>query len=452
MSGERGMTLIEVMVTVLIIGMASIATMGTYLHFTSATDVAKKRAVLNSVAQRELERLRPVGYDQLGLLTPPTAQAATEAPLTGAAASEAPVIGQGGIVRPGGDEFTYDGVRMRLYRYVTYREPTCEALTAKVRTQLATRFGVTEAQLQAAITDACALGLSTTKRITVVAVPVDNGGNASSGVALSTLKHDPDRLSVLDVPASALAVKPVTEVLTGGSGAPSPPPVQTQAVTLLDTRCSDVTRDPPSDHETRDTAQAGFTCSESGPAPKLMTLAGVPGSESDPVPDFSTDVTRAAVGGLAVLRDTRAGSCSASDNLVYQNAEAADRMHSIHKWATTDPANDMVIPAGGGRASLTLYASTADGNPGPARLCATLQTETGAILGSTSFSLGSWPGKVTELTTAFDLAGGTIPAGQRLILTLRVPGDSGEDLRILYDHPAYQSSLAFTTETGRGLG
>jgi hypothetical protein len=241
-------------------------------------------------------------------------------------------------------------------------------------------------------------------------------------------------------------------VLTGNSGAQSPPPVQTQAVTLTDTRCSDLTRDPPSDHETRDTAQAGYTCSESGPAPKLMTLDGVPGSESDPIRDFSTDVTRAAVGGLAILRDTHTGPCTETAALVYQNAEAARRMRSIHKWATIDPANAMVIPPGGGRASLTVYASTADGTSGPAKLCATLQTETGAMLGSTLFSLGSWPGKVTELTTAFDLAGGTIPAGQRLILTLRVPPDSGEDLRILYDHPAYQSSLSFTTETGRGLG
>ena len=75
----------------------------------------------------------------------------------------------------------------------------------------------------------------------------------------------------------------------------------------------------------------------------------------------------------------------------------------------------------------------------------------GLILGSTDFKLGTWPGKVTELTTAFDLVGGTIAAGQRLILTLRVPQDSGEDLRILYDHPSYQSSLSFTTEAGSGF-
>ena len=44
-------------------------------------------------------------------------------------------------------------------------------------------------------------------------------------------------------------------------------------------------------------------------------------------------------------------------------------MHSVHKWATLDAAAAFNIPATGGRASLTLYASTADATPGAARLC-----------------------------------------------------------------------------------
>src|SRR3712207_9106792 len=63
------------------------------------------------------------------------------------------------------------------------------------------------------------------------------------------------------------------------------------------------------------------SCSASGPAPTLMTLSPITGSTSEPVRDFSTDVERAALGGLAMLRDTNAGSCTDVNNLVYQNGE-----------------------------------------------------------------------------------------------------------------------------------
>ena len=92
------------------ISVGTLATLGTYVHFSSATRTARDRAVLNSVAQREIERLRPGRLrSSSGSSSAPTAQAATEAPLTGAAAAEQLV--PDGIVRPGGDEYTYDDVR-----------------------------------------------------------------------------------------------------------------------------------------------------------------------------------------------------------------------------------------------------------------------------------------------------------------------------------------------------
>jgi prepilin-type N-terminal cleavage/methylation domain-containing protein len=443
--GDAGMTLIEVAVTILVISVGTLATIGTYVHFSSATRTARDRAVINSVAQREIERLRPITYSKLGLASTPTTQANSDAPLTGKAAAEAKVTG--GIVNPGGEEFTYDNVRMRVYRYITLRIPTCDRLTPKIESELATIFNQALAEVASALPDPCTTGAKT-KRITVTVVPVKDG-HAEKGVTVSTVVQDPTNINLLDVNTSGLSLKPVTDAITTGNTGSTAPTTSSQTLTLLDTRCSQSARDATVSHTTRDTSQAGFTCGTSGPAPTLMTLAGVPGSGSSPVPDFSTDVTRAATGGLALLRDTQAGSCTASSSMVYSNSEAAQRRYSMHTWASTPPAANLELPTGA-RASFSFWSSTAGAAPTAARLCVTLRREnTGALLGSSDFSLGSWPSKVTELVTAFDLTAATIPAGERLLLTVWVPQDSGSDLRILYDHPSYQSALSFTTTTGK---
>jgi hypothetical protein len=287
-----------------------------------------------------------------------------------------------------------------------------------------------------------------TKRVTVSTVEITDDGPGKV-VTLSTVVQDPKNVNVLPVNTSGLSVKPITDALTASTPTPVPSSTQ-QTLTLLDTRCSDGVRDATSSHATRDTAQVSWGCFASGPAATLMTLAGVGGSASDTVPDFSTDITRAAQGGLALVRDDRAGACSSpSDVLVYQNAETDRRKLSMHKWASTTPGGALEIPSSDGRASFTFFSSTATGVTGPARLCVTLQTSAGVPLGSSDFTLQSWPGKVTELTTAFDISGRVFGAGERLVLTVRVPSDSGNDIRILYDHAAYQSALSFTSVAGK---
>jgi hypothetical protein len=183
-----------------------------------------------------------------------------------------------------------------------------------------------------------------------------------------------------------------------------------------------------------------------------LPLTPLSGAPSDPVHDYSSDVTRAAQGGLAMLRDTQAGACASSGNLVYTNAETDTRKYAIHTWATVSPAAGYETPPSGGRASLTLWSSTADGLTHPGRICVTVRrAATGAVLGQSDFSLASWPNTPTALVTAFDLDRAVIPAGERLLLTLRVPADSGSDIRILYDHVKYQSALSLTTVAGKEL-
>lgn len=449
LGSERGMTLIEISVTLLVISLGTLATLGTYTHFAKATRTARERAILISVAQREMETLRPITFTKLGLTTAPSAQAAVEAPLGAPASSETLVTGNGGVVQPGGDSFTYRGAQGRIYRYITSRPVDCGDLTAKVHGQLSTLLGQTTAAIQASIPNLCGAA-TVTKRITVVVVPTDDSGATARGVRLATVVQDPSSVTPVAVNTAGLALKKVT-----GAVVATPTPAAeavTQTVSLTDTRCSNGARQTPVSHTARDTAQASWTCSASGPAPTLMTLGGIGGSSSDPVPDFSTDVTRAATGGLAMLRDDRAGSCSTpSSQLVYSNAEATPRRYSVHKWVTTVPAAPMETPDSNGRASLSLWSSTADGKSAPGRLCVTLQTDDGVLLGSADFTLATWPSRPTQLSTAFDLAHKAIPAGARLVLTVRVPSDSGSDIRVLYDHASYQSALSFTMKTGKTL-
>ncbi|MEJ7893110.1 MAG: prepilin-type N-terminal cleavage/methylation domain-containing protein [Solirubrobacteraceae bacterium] len=440
---QQGMTLIEVMVTVLVITVGTLATLGTYVHFSGATNTARERATLISLAQREIEQLKPIAYDQLGMFATHTAQAATEAPLSGRAATE-PLV-DGGVVRPGGDAFSYRGATGRIYRYVTWRAQTCGNLQVQIEDQLVTLLGAIQADVQASVSDLCP-STSQTKRVTVVVVPTDEDGATARGVTLTTVREDPELVSLSGLD-DGLTVDPVTAAEDPVSAAEA---ISTQALYLTDTRCSETARRTPVDHVTRDTSQEAFTCTASGPAPKLMTPMESLGATTDPVRDFSTDVLRLAPGGLALQRDTRAGACDTpSQNLVYSNLETVVRMKSLVTWASVVPGAVVETPNVGGRASLTLWTSTASGLPGEGRLCVTVRRSiTGEVVGSSDFQLSSWPGTLTQLVTAFEIAHTELVPGERLLLTLRVPSDSGNDLRIRYDHAGSPSNLSLTFLTG----
>ncbi len=179
--------------------------------------------------------------EQLGLASPPTAQAATEAPLSGAAATEQLVNG-GDRARPAGTITPTTTCEMRLYRYVSYRKPTCAGLTPKIQAQLAgaTRHDPGRRSRPRSPTPANWASrppsASPWSRC-----PVDDNGPTSRGVTMTTVKRDPESPPILDVPTSALSVEPLTDVLSGGATDPAQP--LTQTVTLTDTRCSDTLRD-----------------------------------------------------------------------------------------------------------------------------------------------------------------------------------------------------------------
>jgi hypothetical protein len=232
----------------------------------------------------------------------------------------------------------------------------------------------------------------------------------------------------------------------GGGPAPA---VSSRALQLYDTRCDASTRAAPTTHASHDSARAGAVCSGAG-RPDLMGPAAVPGASSDPLHDFSDEVTRPANGGLVLMRDDRAGTCTDPAGLGYAPADAPERKRSIHTWSTPPSTAPFETPVTGGRGSVTRWTGTAAAQEAPGRLCVVVQrAATGEVLGSADFRLPSWPAEPARLTVAFDLARQTFAAGERVLLTLRCPQDSGGDLQLLYDHPAYAANLTLSSPAGK---
>jgi hypothetical protein len=150
------------------------------------------------------------------------------------------------------------------------------------------------------------------------------------------------------------------------------------------------------------------------------------------------------------MRDDRAGNCTDATSTTYSSAEATTRRYSVHTWATPASTAAFHTASTGGRGVLSIWTRTADTGVHPGRLCVVVrQMSTGTVLGSADFSLTRWPTDPSELAIAFDLQSASLPVGERLLVTLRTPKDSGADIQLLYDHPAYQSRLTLTTDVGK---
>ena len=457
---ESGMTLIEVLVTVLVITTGLLVTLGVFSEMGRATYVAQRKAVLVSMAQREMERLRVLPYDQVGLSSPMPAGAPSRCKENTTCASE-PLV-SGGVIAPGGEPFNVQGVSGTIYRYVTWRPQACPALNASVAGELSGAWGQSETDIRVALGDLCP-GAENTKRITIVVSTSEIRKHFGGPVRLSTVVTDPDSAVLAAGNYEGLRVDAQAIVETAAGEAPAPSTtydgMSSQTFNLTDTRCNVSAREAPSaGHASHDTSRDGDpatpgvqtpSCSSS-PSPDLMTDEAITGALDAPLPDLSQEVSRTAVGGLVLARDDRAGNCN--EHLIYETGDSDRRKRSVHTWATRAPVAPWETPTSAGRLTLTLWTQTASAVEAAGRLCATVwRAGTGEILGSTEYALQAWPGTPTQLAVSFDLARTVVPGGERLMVTLRTPSDSGADLLLLYDHAGYQSSLTFTTRQGSEL-
>jgi len=447
---EHGMTLIEVLVTSLVLVVGMMATLAIFSKSSKTAVTAERRVAMVSVAQREIERLRPLPYEQLGLSAAIAPDAATVAPPGSPAEGEAVV--PGGVVAPGPEPFAVEGMTGKVYRYVTWRAQDCPLVNTRISTRVANELGVAQADVSARLGDMCP-GTTDTKRITVVVVPdsTPETGGPFKPIRLASMFVDPSGGVADDPTGTSLRVDiPSPGQTLSPAGSPDPGQVYDDAVEqshfLTDTPCENTGRIPvTASHSVRDTSINGSTCT--GKQPDLMVAQAPGGPAGGTLFDYSSDLPRAVPGGLVIKGDDRDDACGTAYR--YSNASAERRKRSVHTWASVKSTQVAKTAAAGGRATFSIWTSTADGSSSPGRLCVTLwQRSTGAVLGKVQYDLPAWPDEPTPLAVSFDLEHVTIPAGERLMLTARVPSSSGSDISLFYDHAAYPGAVSIAMQKG----
>jgi prepilin-type N-terminal cleavage/methylation domain-containing protein len=436
--GDDGFTLIEVLIAVAVMSVGVAATMRVFGAAGRTTVRAQQQEVAVHQAQAELDRLAGLAYGELALTSAPASSSDPNNPGSKVSGTSfvvrsdltealvlAPGAGATAKVEPGPETFAVGSnaatTTGKLYRYVTWRDETCPLSLCE--------------------------GAQDTKRV-IVAITLDGIATSSppAPVWVSTIVVDPE------------TAPPGSQAPPGG-GPSGGDPVTADSFYLYDTPCGAGTRQTQTGaHPTRNTAATGTIASESSICehsdpdhqPDLMGGSAPPGNSDTPVYEYSSDLTGDYLGGLAMMN---AGtSCARSYPAEDADEPAGPSKWSVHAWSTGPmPA----IYQLDGQVTLSLFTSTLGGTAGNGRLCATLvdravagEVPTDRVIGSAVYDLPTWPDSVRRITFTFNLdQPDAIPAGNRLVLSLHLRGESAHDVAILYDHPLYASMLEVATPT-----
>jgi hypothetical protein len=417
---ERGFSIIESTTSGLVV---IVGVLGAFLALDAGartTHDAQRTEQAVAVAQRDVERLKAVPYDELGMATMPapstgdvrnpdrwvegTKLALAERYRDAASTRITPgaeELVSGGVVTPGPDAFDSGGTRGTIHPYVTWRDEVCASA------------GCTGTQDQ--------------KRITVAVVLEEGaGGFAPKPIWVSTVVVNPEAAPPGENVAPSASV---------GSGKP----VTAQAFYLHDTPCSLNSRQVPSvDHPTHVTATD--TCT-GGQVPDLITPGAPPGSADGsilPRYNFSSDVARTGAAGAALRRDG-ATSCpvGSTDPTV------------VHRWATPAFLAPFSTPTTGARTGFSLVSRTLSGLSGEVTVCVRLHAMSAPAtrLAAGSYTLAQWPSEPESVAFVLKHEAFTIAAGDRLVLTVSLTSTSQQDLELRYDHPDDRTFISVATTT-----
>lgn len=437
--GEQGQSLVEVVVAAVILLIGIGATFQALdLGRRLGLDAQRSEQGV-SIAQREIERLRAVPYDELGLKTLPVSSSDPASPDF--------------FVRTAG------GVQTLLIRN-NYRDPgntsspagvspTGEELVTSAAGQLTgpERFesGATAGVVHRYVTwrdERCPQsrcdGTHDSKRITV-AIRLDrpNGRGPAKPLWISSVVTDPKALPPGDAPSA-------TPTPTPG------PTVSAQPFFLTDTPCGMATRRTPTSHAIRNTTDGNAnTCPAGGSVPKavdqpdLMTTSVPAEASSVPLFDYSSDKTRLPQQGLLLGRST-------SDCPSYYSGTTTAQRLTAHRWST--PVSSLVyrLPTVASRGAFSFWTQTANGAAGAVTLCLTLKRRVDAstIIDRARYVMSEWPTTPTQLSFTLELpAGVTVPAGDNLLLSLSLTAASQRDIVLFYDHPLRQAFMSLPTTT-----
>jgi prepilin-type N-terminal cleavage/methylation domain-containing protein len=458
--GESGFTLIEVLVAILILAAAAMATFALLSAATRNAQRAKGTQVALEVAEQEMESLRSLENGQLALTATPPPSSNELNPdfrvLSGGSTEPkfallrqpvgnyrnlvvngGSIYGggevKGGTVSPGPTPFTSGDVSGNVYRYIVWHNDE--------------RCAETQCP-----------GKQDYKQIVVV-------------VKLNTLASQPAETGYVEVQSNFI------DPTDSAKNDPKPGPggvVTAQQFFLSDTPCSSSGVTSRQEvlashrlHNTRGTCSSGlqFGSTAKG-APDALLLGSPPdATPEDPTTpalyQYSNDFYSEL--GLQIVKDTTIG-CH-FDPTGTTNPEA-----QTHRWVTDPMVEPFVMSE---KATLEFFTRTFPGTSYTGRICVFLfkrhevgTTVTDTFLkntaGSTTYWTFTpeknepWPTEWTNerLTMPFQESPYTIPAGDRLGMSLTVERNNtqGAAIPIIYDTPRYPSRLEVDTSTPIGGG
>jgi type II secretory pathway pseudopilin PulG len=463
---EEGFTIIEMVVSALILVIGALATFGLLSTATRNTERAKETQVALDRAQQEVEALRSLSSEERALSATPAHSsnaldpnyrvnagnatfALTRTPagnyhklvmnggeLYGGSGEEGVI--SGGTIDPGPTAFSSGDVSGEIYRYVVWRDDT-------------------------ACGEECP-GTQDFKQI-VVAVKLDTPGNLAAERGYVEVQSD--------------FVDPTDSASNDPAPGPNGGVVTAQQFFLTDTPCTsgegaterqEITADHLL-HNTLGTCADGLQTGTTAGAPDALLLGGppdpAPADPNDPpLHDYSDDTylepTPDTDKGVQIRRDDTSG-CS------YVPTGTTNPESQVHRWVTDPMESNFEME---GRVTIEFYTRTLNDALYPGKLCVYLykrheegeppkgtDTQLTNISGGTPYWFytpeggnGYWPRNAwtkVRLKMNFNAAPYTIPENDRLGVALTVdPANTPADaIPIMYDHPNYPSRLEVDTNT-----
>lgn len=443
---ESGFTMIEVLVAILIVSIASMATFGLLSDATRNAQRAKASQVAVEYAEQEMEYLRSLNNKQLALTTAPSHSSNTQSPNyrvseTTFALNRSPVSNyrnlvinggsiygggeiEGGVISPGPTPFNSGDVSGRVYRYIVWHnDESCAEATCP--------------------------GKQDYKQIIIV-------------VKLNKTVSLPAETGYFEVQSNFIDPKKNAErdPLPGAGGAV----VTAQQFFLSDTPCSstgvtvrqEILANHPLHNTLGECSQGPQTGSTPG-APDALLL----GSPPDPAPEdptiplayqYSNDLYTET--GLQLIKEETNGCIN--------EPGGTNPASQMHRWVTDPMAEEFKLT---GKVTLEIFTRTLNESTYNAGICLYLfdrhKTATGFttkyfknILGATEFwsiPTMAWPKTWTSVRRTFELsAAAVIPKGDRLgfaISVERIATQSAKAISVMYDHPNYPSRIEVDTST-----
>lgn len=447
-AAEDGFTLIEVLAALLLLTVGIFAVAATFDFSRASTDQSELKTAAIDRAQREIEAVRSLPYEQVahptgGILSAsadpkdPTARiagtsfkwnrasASASEPLATEATGAVPM--RQIVARGDEDRFGYT-----IWRFVTRTdEPACASAVDCEDTG-------SDYRRVTVVVRASGLG-DTLDPVWTSTTVIDPSAAANNEGQPQTLCQTDDG-SALELCSREAEGEPLTFYLTN-----------TRANT------GNVRQSIPTDPAQRPlhkTVRVPATCTASSstgcPIPDLMVEAPLPTLEPEDVPatvSFATDVTPAVAAGRPLVQDSVACGGTPSRN---------DDLKGAY-WVSP-PLSEAVRLDGHG--TLRLYSRTWTESEHTVRLCGVVYSVPATIvnpvpaanapvqIGQFDSSL-DWPSSFQPVSVDVQLGlsdDWEVAAGRRIGVRLWVDGASGDDVVLLYDHNDHESSLTLLTK------